>query len=1050
MALLEDSAFHNNDASGGQKSSENDLSTSKDECFDHPAIPDSTATSLNIEELYTPQTIEKTVFWLLSLGLSPMPENPKECLEQLGTKDGKQPCWKDYQGVVRSVSWKQWQGKQPPEGVLVKWFAYSSGVGALLGWNGQHYITRIDFDYGPEPEKLFKTEEQMLEAVNIWLENYPQIRNTLAMRSPSGGLGFFVALTKKNEWTAFTLDPESNLKCGEFLHSNGQHTLLPPTVGVNGKPYEWIQFADYPIVVDGSPEDIGLYPTARKYKKKESKVVTPRPAAKRISTKELTLEEVVRLGNRKASKVLDGESVEVGDRSHALTLLASECKGWENWLKSKRIEYSGTTEELAEEAWGKFPDSEDDPDKWERILGTISDDCVPTAYHEEGDSGCWKVIRATKKVKSQDILQEDEEIDEIKSNLSELFGYRDSRINLFEILPEPLARLVVARADAMPTSPEHLLTTLIPTAGSRFGLAKIEICREAGFIQPAIYRTASVMPSGRLKTPTSQQIISPLQKLESAAYEEWKVADEAYKLSLEQWESLDKRDRGKKPQPPGGRRRYIVSDYTFEALKDIIASSERKSLLENRDELSGKFTSRNQYKGGKGDDAQQDLQLFDGTPICSDRRKESIYIDEHAVSVTGGIQDDVLKKLMGDHTDISGEFARFLWCLVTPPVPYLDLQHADKYADSLHLSNHLQKLYVQLGSVAPKVYKLSADSKPIYELASNVLTDLLIKEPHEGVRASLSKLRTYLARLTLWCHIINEIGSGDTNIPEYIQPVNVIRAIKLVWFYLGQVRLLYALNSPQEELTGDLLKIQEKALSTSGGVTIRELQKYIRSLRDKPNEEILTMLHQLEGSGYGYIVKAGKSTKYVTADKCRRIADELPTSSIEELLAQSTTTGGLFNKNNSTADNADSFSSFDENLESGITGDSILENQKSTPVGSENVGDSPEALVNQEVEMSALEKNMSAMSALEDEPPITVVDSAGVGISVGDRVSMFNMMLREYSCSGEIVNFRMDKAGSRVVGAIVRVCPTGFNPNNEPKEIFVAIHLLKKLNKVNF
>ncbi|MBD1806174.1 DUF3987 domain-containing protein [Microcoleus sp. FACHB-SPT15] len=48
-----------------------------------------------------------------------------------------------------------------------------------------------------------------------------------------------------------------------MLSKNGGHTLLPPTVGVTGKAYQWVQWSEYPPTID-QPEDIGLYPVKKK------------------------------------------------------------------------------------------------------------------------------------------------------------------------------------------------------------------------------------------------------------------------------------------------------------------------------------------------------------------------------------------------------------------------------------------------------------------------------------------------------------------------------------------------------------------------------------------------------------------------------------------------------------------------------------------------------------------------------------------------------------------------------------------------------------------
>lgn len=93
----------------------------------------------------TPATVVETVRWLMEfLGRPALPENPKECWEQLISKDGKRtekkPCWLDSTGRAYEVSWKPYQERLPEDMELKNWFQCSKGIGTLGGWNGKHYI----------------------------------------------------------------------------------------------------------------------------------------------------------------------------------------------------------------------------------------------------------------------------------------------------------------------------------------------------------------------------------------------------------------------------------------------------------------------------------------------------------------------------------------------------------------------------------------------------------------------------------------------------------------------------------------------------------------------------------------------------------------------------------------------------------------------------------------------------------------------------------------------------------------------------------------------
>ena len=86
----------------------------------------------------------------------------------------------------------------------------------------------------------------------------------------------------------------------------------------------------------------------------------------------------------------------------------------------------------------------------------------------------------------------------------------------------------------MPTSVENLITTLIPVAGSRMGTAaRIIINPNARYTQPSIFWSCVVAPTGRLKTPAQEVIISPLAKIEAEEFKKWQFAKEDFEAETQ-------------------------------------------------------------------------------------------------------------------------------------------------------------------------------------------------------------------------------------------------------------------------------------------------------------------------------------------------------------------------------------------------------------------------------------------------------------------------------------------------------------------------------------
>lgn len=219
------------------------------------------AQSVSRAQELAPRNVKETIAWLLLLGRPPLPENPIEAAKQ--GKEPKQPCFLDNKGYFKSVNWKHWQNTQPNQEIIDAWFCHpKTGIGTLGGWNGKHWLAWTDFD-----QKDFSSAEECDRSISQWMEQYAVAQTAPMFRTPSGGYRFLFAFEEEPQNfkanSGFSLNEDGSHHCGELLCKNGGHTLLPPTVGLNGQAYRWVQWSEYPPVVD-TPSSIGLYPVIKK------------------------------------------------------------------------------------------------------------------------------------------------------------------------------------------------------------------------------------------------------------------------------------------------------------------------------------------------------------------------------------------------------------------------------------------------------------------------------------------------------------------------------------------------------------------------------------------------------------------------------------------------------------------------------------------------------------------------------------------------------------------------------------------------------------------
>ncbi len=332
---------------------------------------------------------------------------------------------------------------------------------------------------------------------------------------------------------------------------------------------------------------------------------------------------------------------------------------------------------------------------------------------------------------------------------------------------------------------------------------------------------------------------------------------------MEDWEP----GCGPKPTSPPPRRRYIINDTTIEA-KIRIHSENPRGLLDYTDELAGRFTRMNKYRGGHGDDMQQDLTEFNGGEINKDRTKESIFLPRSAISCTGSIQWETLRQLQEQcgADDHAGVWARWLFCVVPMPPPYLNLTGADADLET-RLGEILEALYHYLGDLPEQDYFLSTAAKAKFERWQHKLVNKLQEETIPVLKSAYPKMEAYAARLALLIHIIWAVAEGQK--PDQFIPEEMMgRALYLTNFYLSQLRLLVSHNGqdPETKLEGYFLKIRS-LLERKGSLTARNIKSSIWSLRKASSDQLRTLMEGLAQTGVAQIGGSGRNlTLYLNVD----------------------------------------------------------------------------------------------------------------------------------------------------------------------------------------
>jgi hypothetical protein len=399
------------------------------------------------------------------------------------------------------------------------------------------------------------------------------------------------------------------------------------------------------------------------------------------------------------------------------------------------------------------------------------------------------------------------------SHLSRLADYQPSLGQyLHPWLAQPLEKL----ADWMGTTGMAMLTTLLPVCGSLLPVGtELELNSGTEYrVYPILY-TGIVAESGSGKSPAQKTILKPLFRLQAEA-------EAVYQETLSAWEQENRRakEQGEptpsKPKP----KDYFTTDATREAVVQMQANQPNCGFLGWFDELSALIRGQNQYRSGRGTDKESLLSGRDGSAQKVDRAGgKRLFIARSAYSITGSTQPDTLRALMGDFSDPSGQWARFLWCfLPVRPAPYPD------HAVHLDIAELLYSAYQRLTEVLVLTYQLSPAAREHYITWYNELDHLRLQEVKQSLRAVYAKFKSDTGVLALILHCLNAAIAWEVP-SEQVSASTMLAAIRLSKFYLGQVKLIHSEGDVQ---AGDLTPGYFKILSLShrkGWITARDIYR---------------------------------------------------------------------------------------------------------------------------------------------------------------------------------------------------------------------------------
>jgi phage/plasmid primase-like uncharacterized protein len=389
---------------------------------------------------------------------------------------------------------------------------------------------------------------------------------------------------------------------------------------------------------------------------------------------------------------------------------------------------------------------------------------------------------------------------------AELWGVAEElfpRIEFPEILPSELNDSLkqLARSIGMPARslPGICMSALGAALGDR-----ISVSPKQSWTEYLIFWYFDIRPSGEGKTPAMQALIKLFHRKQ-------KIEHDYYDLKKAEFDGLSAKDR-KETIPPQNPRGYIGNTLTVEGLRTDLETNKTGGLLIALTEASSLISGQNEYKSKGGTDREAWITLHDGDPIRILRASKSIYISNSRVSIIGGIQPGVFRKVFTSEDGIflvDGTVFRGLFTYDKEQSFDIDGESWSEENEKIW-TNIIERAFSYSESQDTiKNQCLNSGAKDLFFYWRNWLNRQKSSLP-EKIQGFLPKAYGYALRIAGVLHCIHKFHEG-------LEPTGIItredmqRGIDGIMFYLGQtvdvVRLLAGEDRVFVEITEQVLHL---------------------------------------------------------------------------------------------------------------------------------------------------------------------------------------------------------------------------------------------------
>jgi hypothetical protein len=408
----------------------------------------------------------------------------------------------------------------------------------------------------------------------------------------------------------------------------------------------------------------------------------------------------------------------------------------------------------------------------------------------------------------------------------------------------------------MSVNPDMCGVIALSVLSSAIGSAVTHLESKKGYEAHLNLWIAIIAETGDKKTPVLNRFMKPIYEIQKQLVAKFKQQQANQQNQAQQQQSSTK--------PPERAPSLFTTDPTIEALIELLCSN-LKGIMLFQDELSSFLLSFNKYRAGKGGDREQYLNLWSGTPVKVDRVTKQLYVPDPFLSLLGGLQPRKAMVVFGEKSFDDGLISRFLFFNNEHKANLLTDHKWD--IENEQLWNRLIT-YLYSFEADDYVLSLTKEAWEVFMQSTNSLKKLSQYVPYR-FRIFIPKAENYILRITGILHMIENILSGVEVIDKNVSADTVRRAVKIVYYFLGQARQVVELYGPRiRKLDRNYVAVMDAILDTINKLNVNTIQVsdiMVQFNRIIPAEAAIT-----SNQKFGALIKKVLTDLSVAYDKKRQ------------------------------------------------------------------------------------------------------------------------------------------------------------------------------------